>query len=299
MTPRRYDEFLFGTARQFTTALSGRAYFRYRKGTHYWEDTPNMARLLYAPPRDLPGTDVSFRRRRTSPNLADQLARSAPAARQQLRDRRARRRLHRLPRADGRIRIPQGPRPGSRGPTPAAATTATSTRTARPSTADAQRRQHLHRLVEHRRWRRAASCGTTSSGRCAAIGRTRSRSIGSYYLLVERLVGFYAIAQSGQPWETHSFQPYAALTTCTSNTDRYAEPAGSHRAPSHAQLDLNYTQDVPFLKRYQRRDRRLCVQRVQLADRLQHPAELQRGRLRQPHSFFDPRRIELTLRLIF
>src|ERR1044072_5753193 len=50
LTPRRYDEFLLGTARQFNAGLSGRAYFRYRKGTHYWEDTNNNARIAFAPP---------------------------------------------------------------------------------------------------------------------------------------------------------------------------------------------------------------------------------------------------------
>ena len=32
--------------------------------------------------------------------------------------------------------------------------------------------------------------------------------------------------QSGQPWEAWSYEPYIALTTSTSDTSRYAEPAG-------------------------------------------------------------------------
>jgi hypothetical protein len=57
-------------------------------------------------------------------------------------------------------------------------------------------------------------------------------------------VGAYAVAQSGQPWEAWSYEPYIALTTNTSDTARYAEKAGSRRSPAHYQLDLNYTQPV-------------------------------------------------------
>ncbi len=67
LTPRRFDEWLVGTAKQFTTGLSGRAYFRYRKGTHYWEDTNNNARVAFNPPAGIP-------RELYIPNLSDQLA---------------------------------------------------------------------------------------------------------------------------------------------------------------------------------------------------------------------------------
>ncbi|MCA1651613.1 MAG: hypothetical protein LC753_15510 [Acidobacteria bacterium] len=56
-------------------------------------------------------------------------------------------------------------------------------------------------------------------------------------------VGAFAVAQSGQPWEAWSYEPYIALTTSTSDTSRFSEPAGSRRSPSHWQLDLNYTQN--------------------------------------------------------
>ena len=55
-------------------------------------------------------------------------------------------------------------------------------------------------------------------------------------------IGAYFVAQSGQPWEKWSYEPYIALTTSTRDAYRYAEPAGSRRSPSHYQLDLNYTQ---------------------------------------------------------
>jgi hypothetical protein len=47
MTPRTIDEVIVGTARRFGNRVSGRAYWRYRKGTHFWEDTNNNARIAF------------------------------------------------------------------------------------------------------------------------------------------------------------------------------------------------------------------------------------------------------------
>ena len=48
MTPPTHNEWLIGTAREFGANFTGRAYFRYNRGTHYWEDTNNTARLPQA-----------------------------------------------------------------------------------------------------------------------------------------------------------------------------------------------------------------------------------------------------------
>ena len=52
--------------------------------------------------------------------------------------------------------------------------------------------------------------------------------------------------QSGQPYQLESVLPYRPLTGSTSDTNRYAEPAGRRRSPAHHQADLKYTQDIPF-----------------------------------------------------
>ena len=44
---------------------------------------------------------------------------------------------------------------------------------------------------------------------------------------------------------SRAYLPYRRLTGITSDTNRYAEPAGSRTTPSHHQIDLNYTQNVP------------------------------------------------------
>jgi hypothetical protein len=56
--------------------------------------------------------------------------------------------------------------------------------------------------------------------------------------------GAFFVYQSGQPYQLESFLPYRALTTSTSDTNRYLEPAGRRKTPAHHQLDLNYTQNI-------------------------------------------------------
>lgn len=55
--------------------------------------------------------------------------------------------------------------------------------------------------------------------------------------------GAYIVSQSGQPWETWDRFVYSSQTGSSSDTIRFAEPAGSHTSDWHWQLDLNYTHD--------------------------------------------------------
>jgi hypothetical protein len=67
---------------------------------------------------------------------------------------------------------------------------------------------------------------------------------GTYTLPWNATTGAFALYQSGQPYQLESYLPYKSLTTNTSDTNRYAEPAGSRTSPAHHQLDLNYTQNI-------------------------------------------------------
>ena len=69
--------------------------------------------------------------------------------------------------------------------------------------------------------------------------------IGTQILPWRATAGAVFIYQSGQPYQLESYLPYVALTTSTSDTDRYAEPAGRRRSSAHNQMDLRYTQDLP------------------------------------------------------
>ncbi len=67
---------------------------------------------------------------------------------------------------------------------------------------------------------------------------------GGYDLPWRATVGAFGLYQSGQPYQLESVLPYRPLTGSTSDTNRYAEPAGRRRSPAHHQLDLKYTQNV-------------------------------------------------------
>ncbi|HMJ84392.1 MAG TPA: hypothetical protein VK504_14530, partial [Vicinamibacterales bacterium] len=66
---------------------------------------------------------------------------------------------------------------------------------------------------------------------------------GTYRLPWNATTGAFALYQSGQPYQLESVLPYRQFTTSASDTNRYAEPAGRRRTPSHHQLDWNYTQN--------------------------------------------------------
>jgi Carboxypeptidase regulatory-like domain len=298
LTPRRYDEWLFGAAKQFAQGLSGRAYFQYRRGSHYWEDTPNNSRIAFNPPTTLPGTDVTIPRDFYITNLGAELTQIATGGTQN---------SYVIAELDGAFTDYR------------ALTLESEYRKARVWVRGSYTRSRYYGNFDQ-----DASAGNNDAndgnifigssnigdgagrqlwdnklGRLAGDRPNALKVYGSYALNWHASVGAFAIAQSGQPWETHSFQPYAALTTSTSNTNRYAEPAGSHRTPTHAQLDLNYTQEIPFLQRY----------RGAVTFYLFNAFDKQTGYYIQenfnaagygtPIRFYDPRRLEMTFRLNF
>jgi len=122
---------------------------------------------------------------------------------------------------------------------------------------------------------------------------------GYYQLPWNATLGAFAVAQSGQAWESWSSEPYRALTANTSTLIRYAEPAGSRRTPSHYQVDLKYMQDFQLPGRPS----------LQLIADLYNITDKQTGynfepsvtvpTFNTPRHYFDPRRLNLTVRLLF
>ena len=68
---------------------------------------------------------------------------------------------------------------------------------------------------------------------------------GTYLFPWHGTLGAFAVYQSGQPYQLESVLPYRPQTGSTSDTDRYAEPAGTRRTPAYYDLDMNYTQNIP------------------------------------------------------
>ncbi len=113
-------------------------------------------------------------------------------------------------------------------------------------------------------------------------------------------VGAYAIYQSGQPWERQDVEVYRALTTSLSDTNRYAEPAGSRHTDDHYQLDLNYTHDFPLGGSRFNIQARVDIFNVfdkQTGYNVQSLANS--ANFGREQSFYDPRRFQVALRLEF
>jgi hypothetical protein len=131
--------------------------------------------------------------------------------------------------------------------------------------------------------------------------RHKLKVYGYYTLPWKASVGAFAIYQSGQPWEEHNyrFYPTSIRGTSTSDTNRYAEPAGSNTTEAHHQLDLNYTQNIPIGDRFNL-EARLDVYNVydnQTGYNIQD--NFNSANFGLPQTFYDPRRFQISLRFEF
>ncbi len=285
MTPRRTDEYLVGTNRQLTSAVTLRAYYRYRQASHFWEDTNNDARIRFDPPAGIP-------RELYIPDLAAQVAQIGSGS------------SYVIAELDGAYTKYHE------------ATLEAEWRTSK---------SYLSASYSWTRYRGNFDQDNTTTVNDADvfigssfIGDGAGRQLwnfrdgtlrgdrpmmfkvfGYYQLPWWATAGAYIIGQSGQPWEKWSYEPYIALTTSTVDTARYAEPAGSRRSPSHYQLDLNYTQDFKVQQRY----------RFQVSMDLFNVFNSQTGYnynpnahsslFGQPRSWYDPRRVQVAARFQF
>ena len=285
MTPRTVDEFLMGTARQINPNWSMRAYGRYREGSHFWEDTNNNARVAFNPPADIPRelyiADLDQRRAQIGSGSSYVIAEldgaytkfyEATLETEWRGSQAFVRGSYTWSRYTGNFDQDN-------------TTTGNDANVFMGSSfiADAAGRQ----LWDFRD-------GTLRGDRPHML-----KVYGFYNLNWNASLGAFAVAQSGQPWETWSFEPYRALTTSTSSTSRFAEPAGSRRSDPHWQLDLNYTQNVRLGGR----------SNVQIAVDLFNVFNKQTGYniqpvaqssvFGQPRAYFDPRRIQIAARILF
>ena len=306
MTPPTHNEFLFGTARELTRNLTVRGYFRYNRGDHYWEDTNNTARLSQAaggfnPPATLPGTDASIPQTLYIPELTAY-----------------------------RTQIGQSAGLGPSGSTYVIAELDGAFTRFKEFTFETEYRSSkgflrasYTRSKYYGNFDQDNSTVTTSNDSNIFIGSSNIadgpgrqlwdfrlgtlrgdrphafKMFGAYFLPWNASVGAYTIAQSGQPWEKWDYALYSAFTTSVNETIKYAEPAGSRRAPTHYQLDMNYTQNFTFMKRY---SAQVVLDVFNLFDKQTgyniEPRSHNAG-FGNAQSFFDPRRAQLAFRFNF
>lgn len=283
MDPRAIDEYLLGTARQINSAWTARATARYRYGYNFWEDTNNTARLAFRPPEGIP-------RELYVPELP----------------------------------IYQGEIGGSS--------------YVIAELDNAFTKYYEVNLEAERRGRKTFVRGsytwshyygnfdqdntTTDNDQSIFIGssfigdgagrqlwdrrygdlrgdrRHQLKLYGYYQLPWNASAGAFAVYQSGQPWEVWDVEVYRALTTSTSDVSRLAEPAGARENDDHYQIDLNYTQDFPLGGfNIQLRADIFNVTDNQTGYNIQN--QRHSAGFGQPRSAFDPRRLQLAVRLEF
>jgi hypothetical protein len=285
MTPRRVDEYLIGTARQFNNRWTGRAYYRYREGSHFWEDTNNNARQAFNPPPEIP-RDLYIS------DLTQQLAQIGSGS------------TYVIAELDGAYTKFNE------------VSFEAEYRTARAFVRGSYTWSHYYGNFDQDSTTTANDANVFIGSSFIADGAGRQlwdfrdgdlrgdrphlfKVYGYYTLNWNATAGAYLVAQSGQPWEAWSYEPYIALTTSTSDTSRFAEAAGSRRSDGHWQLDLNYTQNFRLANRLN----------LQIAADLFNGNNRQTGYNFQPsvhdslfntaRDFFDPRRFQLAARLRF
>ena len=285
LEPRAIQEFLVGTARQLAPRWSARLYGRYRKGSHFWEDTNNNARILFNPPPGIP-------RELYIPDLTAKLAQIGSGS------------SYVITELDGAYTKYYE------------ATLESEWRDDKTFLRGSYTWSHYYGNFDQDDATASISFNTFIGSSLIADGAGRQlwdfkdgdlrgdrphllKVYGYRELSWHARVGLFGLIQSGQPWETWSYEPYRALTSSTSDDNRYAEPAGSRRAPTHWQVDLNYTQDFRFRQRYT----------FQIAADVFNVFDKQTGYnfeprahnslFGEPRSYFNPRRLQIAARLQF
>ncbi len=235
--PRVIDEMMVGTAQQINSALSARIYTRYRKGTRFWEDTNNNARTAFG--AGVPGVKQEL----YVPDLTAKLAAIGSGS------------TYVITALDGSFTKYYE------------ATAESDWHSGNTFLRGSYTWSHYYGNFDQDN-----SSFNTANDAAIFIGssnigdgagrqlwnfkygdlrgdrRNIVKLIGTQAFAWHATAGAFWVYQSGQPYQLESFIPYSSLTTSTSDTNRYAEPAGRRKSPPHHQLDLKYTQNIPIFK---------------------------------------------------
>jgi hypothetical protein len=285
LTPRSVDEVMMGTARQLSSNWTGRLYGRYRAARNFWEDTNNNARILYDPPPGVP-------RELHIPDLSQKLAQIGSGSSFVIAA------LDNAYTDYYEVSLESEWRTGN------AFVRGSYTWSRYTGNFD----QDNSTLSNDDNIFIGSSFIADDAGRQLwnfRDGRMRGdrphmlKLYGFYGLAWNASIGAFVFAQSGHPWEMWSYEPYIALTTNTSDTGRFAEPAGSRRTDPHYQLDVNYTQDVALGARL---NLQLVADVFNLFDKqtgYSPQPGVHNSAFGQPRVYWDPRRVQLAARLLF
>jgi len=301
------NEYLIGTAQQLNNAWSARVYTRYRKTTHFWEDTPNTARL-----------DCGA----TAANLAKDPSKCNPPASVP--------RVPYISDLDARLAAI-----GS-GSTYVIADLDGAFTKYYEATVESDWHSGANFIKGSYTWSHYYGNfdqdNTTGAGSGNGAGPDQNNFIGSsnvgdgpgrqiwdmkygdlrgdrrhmlkvygaHTLAWRAVVGAFWVYQSGHPWEAWDYHFYQPLVgTSTSDTIRFAEPAASRRTPAHHQLDLKYTQNIPVGAGL---NLQLVADMFNVYNKrtgYNYQPSLNSSLFNTPQNAWDPRRFQLAARLQF
>ena len=224
--PRKIDEFLLGWTKDFSDELSLRAHVRHRKGANFWEDTGNADRVNLNPPPGVP-TELYV------PNLADIRGEIGGSS-------------FVIAELDGAYTKYWE------------ASIEAEWNVDQFYLRGAYVWSHYYGNFDQDNTTTENDANTFIGSSFIADGAGRQlwnfrdgnlrgdrrhmlKLYGFYRFNWNGQAGAYFVYQSGQPWEAWDVEVYRDLTGSSSDTSRYAEPAGSRMTASHWQVDLNYT----------------------------------------------------------
>ncbi len=237
LDPRYTDEYMVGTARQVSDRLSARFYARHRYSTNFWEDTNNDARVgsRYAAPPEIAELGLYI------PDLAARIAQVGSGS------------TYVIAQLDGAFTKYYEA-------TLESDFRATNNLMLRGTYTWSHYYGNFDQDSTSTTYDFATFIGSSNLadgpgrnvwdrkyGNLHGDRRHLFKINGAYTLPWNSTLGAFAIYQSGHAWEAWDHRPYLRPgNTSTSDVNRYAEPAGSRTTDPHYQLDLNYTQNIPF-----------------------------------------------------
>jgi hypothetical protein len=285
MTPRRVDEFLVGTARELGNRFTARAYWRYREGSHFWEDTNNNARVAFNPPPEIP-------RELYIPDLDAQLAQIGSGSTYVIAELDGAYTKYYEATAEGEWRTNKGFIRGSYTWSHYFGNFDQDNSTTANDANVFVGSSFIGDGAGRQLW-------DFKDGDLRGDRRHMLKVYGFYNLNWNATAGAFMVAQSGQPWEAWSYEPYIALTTSTSDVNRYAEPAGSRRSDPHWQLDLKYIQNVPLGSRFNLQIDADFFNVFNNQTGYNYQSAVHASNFAQPRLFYDPARFQLAAKLRF
>ena len=290
LDPRYTDEYLIGTAQQFSPNLSARVYGRYRYSTNFWEDTNNDARARWAPegyPKELYIPDVVQRMAELGVTTTNSLA-------------------YVITELDGGFSKYYE------------ATAEAEWRKNRMFVRGSYTWSHYYGNFDQDNTTTVNDANSFIGSSNVADGPGRQlwdnkygdlrgdrrhilKVYGYYTLPWNATAGAFALYQSGQPWEQWNWEVYRTLPGFSGSSDliRYAEPSGSRRAEAHYQLDFTYTQTIPLMRGY---NLQLQADVFNLTDRqtgYNIQPQFHQADYGQPRSYYEPRRFQLSAKVQF